>query len=102
MCCSPWGHKELDTTERMNWTDGGAVLATGTKLGHPHPVWSLLISFPDLELDLALEVTLLSPSQPFLGAVEEVMPSVSHSANTPECLFRPWPQMSVHPWTQEP
>ena len=20
-CCSPWGHKELDTTERLNWTD---------------------------------------------------------------------------------
>ena len=19
-CCSPWGHKELDTTERLNWT----------------------------------------------------------------------------------
>ena len=21
-CCSPWGHKELDTTERLNWTEG--------------------------------------------------------------------------------
>ena len=20
-CCSPWGHKEFDTTERMNWTE---------------------------------------------------------------------------------
>ena len=20
-CCSPWGHEELDTTERLNWTD---------------------------------------------------------------------------------
>ena len=20
-CCSPWGHKELDTTEWMNWTE---------------------------------------------------------------------------------
>ena len=20
-CCSPWGHKELDTTERLNWID---------------------------------------------------------------------------------
>ena len=20
VCCSPWGHKELDMTERMNWT----------------------------------------------------------------------------------
>ena len=21
VCCSPWGHKELDTTERLSWTD---------------------------------------------------------------------------------
>ena len=20
-CCNPWGHKESDTTERLNWTD---------------------------------------------------------------------------------
>ena len=20
-CCSPWGHKELDTSERLNWTE---------------------------------------------------------------------------------
>ena len=20
-CCSPWGRKESDTTERLNWTD---------------------------------------------------------------------------------
>ena len=20
-CCSPWGHKEVDTTERLNWTE---------------------------------------------------------------------------------
>ena len=22
MCCSPWGHKESDTTEQLNWTEG--------------------------------------------------------------------------------
>ena len=21
VCCSPWGHKELETTEQMNWTE---------------------------------------------------------------------------------
>ena len=21
VCCSPWGHKELDTIEQLNWTD---------------------------------------------------------------------------------
>ena len=25
-CCSPWGHKELDTTERLYWTDFGVTL----------------------------------------------------------------------------
>ena len=20
-CCSPWGHKDLDTTEQLNWTE---------------------------------------------------------------------------------
>ena len=22
VCCSPWGHKESDTTERLSWTEG--------------------------------------------------------------------------------
>ena len=22
MCCDSWGRKELDTTERLNWTEG--------------------------------------------------------------------------------
>ena len=21
LCCSPWGHKESDMTERLNWTE---------------------------------------------------------------------------------
>ena len=28
-CCSPWGHKESDTTERLNWTDSTLVLEEG-------------------------------------------------------------------------
>ena len=24
-CCSPWGHKELDRTEQLNWTDLGVT-----------------------------------------------------------------------------
>ena len=27
MCYSPWGHKELDTTERLNWTELRLVVA---------------------------------------------------------------------------
>ena len=26
MCCSPWGCKQLDTTERLNWTDWATEL----------------------------------------------------------------------------
>ena len=30
MCCGPWGHKELDTTERLNWTDTGFLIILWT------------------------------------------------------------------------
>ena len=26
-CCSPWGSKESDTTERLNWTDRGLAIS---------------------------------------------------------------------------
>ena len=26
-CCNPWGHKELNTTERLNWTDIFAIFS---------------------------------------------------------------------------
>ena len=25
VCCSPWGHKESDTTERLNWTESPSL-----------------------------------------------------------------------------
>ena len=25
--CNPWGHKESDTTEQLNWTDGASLIA---------------------------------------------------------------------------
>ena len=31
-CCSPWGHKELDMTERLNWTE---VLGIYSEAGIP-------------------------------------------------------------------
>ena len=45
-CCSPWGRKELDMTERLNHPDGGcrsggrawAMLLRGPGLGPPHPL----------------------------------------------------------------
>ena len=32
-CCSPWCHKELDTTERLNCTEVGANIHSKTRLG---------------------------------------------------------------------
>ena len=33
-CCSPWGHKESDTTERLNWNElkGTFILTSGNRL----------------------------------------------------------------------
>ena len=31
-CCSPWGHKESDTTEWLNWTELNPALPVGTVL----------------------------------------------------------------------
>ena len=28
-CCSPWGHKESDTTERLNWTENSRNFSRG-------------------------------------------------------------------------
>ena len=30
-CCGSWGHKELDMTERLNWTDGHLIFDKGGK-----------------------------------------------------------------------
>ena len=43
-CCSPWGHKELDMTEWLNWTDG----AVWPPLYSVVPFSSHLQSFPAL------------------------------------------------------
>ena len=54
---------------------GGAVLGAGP--GYDTPILCGH-SFPDLELDLVLRVTLQSLSQHFLEEAREVMPSLCH------------------------
>ena len=39
-CCNSWGHKELDTTERLNWTEQEAI---------GHSPWWALCSYRDCE-----------------------------------------------------
>ena len=36
-CCSPWGHKELDIIELLNWTTASTLLTAGYKVVHRIP-----------------------------------------------------------------
>ena len=66
VCCSPWGHKELDITDQVNWTDGSSVLKKTNPeysseglllklklqyLGHPMQRANSLGKGPDAEKD---------------------------------------------------
>ena len=43
MCCSCWGHKESDVTERLNWTDASLVLGErGQLIISLELAWNLL------------------------------------------------------------
>ena len=35
-CCSPWGHKESDMTEWLNWTELNAILQEKSEIEHTH------------------------------------------------------------------
>ena len=41
-CCSPWGRKELDTTERLNWTELPSIAMS---LGLQITFWSIYLIF---------------------------------------------------------
>ena len=36
VCCSPWGRKELDTTEQLNWSRFGAYLVQFSSVANPN------------------------------------------------------------------
>ena len=40
VCCSPWSHKELDTTEWLNWTEGRERLSDLSKVSTDNKSWS--------------------------------------------------------------
>ena len=52
-CCSPWGHKESDTTERLNWTTfqkalGGKKTVKEIYLfKKPSPLWRRMSEHPE-------------------------------------------------------
>ena len=35
-CCSPWGHKESDMNERLNWTDAGMEVVDVWEVSYLH------------------------------------------------------------------
>ena len=39
VCCSPWGHKELDTTEQLNWTESLLQVRDEDTLTYTHHVF---------------------------------------------------------------
>ena len=40
-CCDSWGHKELDTTERLNWTEVASIMSNS--LPHYEPLPSRIL-----------------------------------------------------------
>ena len=45
VCCSPWGHKESDMTERLNWTELNSVLIHNKILFFAIYVWILKLLY---------------------------------------------------------
>ena len=37
VCCSPWSHKDLDTTEWLNWTEHGLAVTCSPRTWAPRP-----------------------------------------------------------------
>ena len=96
-CCSPWGHKESDTTERLNWTEGWRNLGLAFPLPPTanssasetdcHPAahcWDTAMGQPACAgahtslLFIILHVVSLSssPSQVFLSNTTKPVPSL--------------------------
>ena len=76
VCCSPWGHRESDTTERLNWTNTKEHEASS-----PH--WSLdpwfLFQGPLLYLGFPLEISgQVSPSSNFSKMYTDYNASASY------------------------
>ena len=56
-CCSLWGHKELDMTERLNWTVGYHFLALSLPNLDPHQhLCYIPLRYISLRLGLALSI----------------------------------------------
>ena len=43
VCCSPWGHKESDTTEQLNWTEGIHQTKRCKMWCQKHEMWTVSV-----------------------------------------------------------
>ena len=50
-CCDPWGRKELDTTERLNWTE----------LRHPQSSYQMMYIFKSYSISGTLGIFFIIP-----------------------------------------
>ena len=80
VCCSPWAHKESDTTEQLNWTELNQVLTQGCYLSGIHWNGWLLLKYFCWEVNV---------SQNPLGTGIIPPLSPSHLSGTPELPYDP-------------
>ena len=71
VCCSSWGHKESDTTERLNWTDPSPSALLKTKyIPGPHMTQS--------QVDVMSKVTRYASHDEYLIPSFTWMPVISY------------------------
>ena len=74
-CCSPWGHRESDTTEQLNWTDlKWSVTASSFFFATPHSLQNL--SSLTREKHSGPQASLTSDSPPGLSPTSLTAPSL--------------------------
>ena len=66
-CCSPWGHKESDTTERLNWTEDPKLSRSGYSWGHGESSWPCSNLWSTYSYPLRLP-NYVSPQIPFFAS----------------------------------
>ena len=101
-CCSPWGHKELDMTEWLNWTELiqkifiGPVAMPGTKDNFE---WDIVTAFtaPSVQVGkttIIKQITTINCGVCYsgvsVGALQASKPRTHLGQGRPQMSFNPW------------